>query len=242
MGEKGYIKYYRSVLENEIVCKDTEYFAVWSYLLLNATHKERKVLFGGKSTVLHAGQLIIGRNKIAQFWSKNAQKGKKLSSSKVQRILKFFESEQLISLLSTNQNSLVTIINWNKYQLCEPQIEQQADSYQSTFNQQAVTNNNVKNDKNDDNEINKINVMFSLVKERLAQIYTPTTFRSWLEELTVVYADDNFLTLAVMNKFKAGVIVDEFLESIQAVVREIYKKDYRVKIVWGDDFNEVYYS
>ena len=30
--DNGWVKLYRSVLKNPIVCKDTEHFAIWSYL------------------------------------------------------------------------------------------------------------------------------------------------------------------------------------------------------------------
>jgi len=44
----GWIKLYRKILENPIATKDTDYFAVWIYLLLKATHKEIPALFKGK--------------------------------------------------------------------------------------------------------------------------------------------------------------------------------------------------
>ena len=84
----GYIKVYRNILDNPVVCKDSEYFVVWCYLLLNATHKEKKMLFAGKKITLKAGQLITGRIKIAEHF--------KISESKVQRILKMYENEQQI--------------------------------------------------------------------------------------------------------------------------------------------------
>ena len=49
---EGYIKLHRKILDNPIVCKDAEYFAVWIYLLLNATHKEIDMVFKGKRITL----------------------------------------------------------------------------------------------------------------------------------------------------------------------------------------------
>ena len=56
----GYIKLHRKILDNPIVMKDTECLAVWIYLLLNATHKEKSVMFKGKRVTLKPGQLITG--------------------------------------------------------------------------------------------------------------------------------------------------------------------------------------
>ena len=58
---EGWIKVHRKILENPIVCKDSDYFSVWTYLLLNATHKEIPAVFKGKKILLQPGQLITGR-------------------------------------------------------------------------------------------------------------------------------------------------------------------------------------
>ncbi len=140
---EGYIKVYRNILDNPVVCKDSEYFAVWCYLLLNATHKEKQVLFAGKKITLKAGQLVTGRIKIAEHF--------KISESKVQRILKCFESEQQIEQQISNKNRLITILHWDLYQYSEQQIEQQLNNKRTTTEQQVNTNKNVKNDKNERN-------------------------------------------------------------------------------------------
>lgn len=157
---EGYIKVYRSMLDNPVVCKDSEYFAVWCYLLLNATHKEQSVLFKGEKIILKPGQLITGRIKIAEHF--------KISESKVQRILKSFESEQQIEQQISNKNRLITILKWNSYQCGEQQTEQQVNNNRTTTEQQANnnwttdeqqlnTNKNDKNDKNDKNVKNEKN-------------------------------------------------------------------------------------
>ncbi len=159
---EGYIKAYRSMLDNPVVCKDSEYFAVWCYLLLNATHKEQSVLFKGEKIILKPGQLITGRIKIAEHF--------KISESKVQRILKSFESEQQIEQQISNKNRLITILKWNLYQCGEQQIEQQvnnnrtttehqADNNRTTTEQQLNTNKNDKNDKNVKNDKNERSIV-----------------------------------------------------------------------------------
>lgn len=137
------------MLDNPVVCKDSEYFAVWCYLLLNATHKEQPVLFKGEKIILKPGQLITGRIKIAEHF--------KISESKVQRILKSFESEQQIEQQISNKNRLITILHWDLYQCSEQQIEQQVNNNRTTTEQQVNTNKNDKNDKNDKNVKNDKN-------------------------------------------------------------------------------------
>ena len=84
----GWIKLHRKTLENPVVCKDSDHFYLWCYLLLSATHKEQPALFKGKKIALLPGQLITGRKSIS------AKTG--VSESKVKRILISFESDQQI--------------------------------------------------------------------------------------------------------------------------------------------------
>lgn len=136
----GYVKIYRAMLENPIVTKDVETWAVWLYILLSATHKPKDVLFGGKRITLKPGQLLTGRNKIAEKFN--------ISSSKVQRILKTLESEQQIEQQTGSKNRVITVKNWGKYQNSEQQSEQQLNNNWTATEQQVNTNKNKKKYKN----------------------------------------------------------------------------------------------
>ena len=138
---EGYIKLYRKLLENPIVCKDGDYLAVWIYILLNATHKEMPSIFKGNKIILKPGQLLTGRKAIGAKL--------KISESKVHRILKCYESEHMIEQHTSNQNRLVTVLNWELYQGSEQQNEQQMNNQRTTSEQRVNTNKNDKNDKND---------------------------------------------------------------------------------------------
>ena len=133
---KGWIKLHRKILDNPVICKDGETFAVWIYLLLNATHKEMDVIFKGKRVTLKPGQLIIGRKKIASEL--------KVNEYKVQRILKLLENEQQIAQQTSSRNRLVSILNWNKYQETAQQDAQQLHNRCTTDAQQLHTNKNVR--------------------------------------------------------------------------------------------------
>ena len=136
----GWIKLHRKLLDNPVVMKDSDHLAVWIYLLLNASHTEYPVLFGGKKISLKAGQLITGRKSIASTLG--------ISESKVRRILDLFEIDQQIDRQRSNKNSLVSILNWDKYQIFDQQIDQQVTNKRPTSDQQPTTNKNNKNIKN----------------------------------------------------------------------------------------------
>ena len=135
----GFVKIHRKMLDNPVVCKDNDYFRVWLYLLLDASHKGYSAIFNGKKIELKAGQLITGRKSIAEKCN--------ISESKAQRILKSFEIEQQIEQQTGNKNRLITVLNWDKYQNSEQQIEQQVNIKRTSNEQQVNTNKNVKNDK-----------------------------------------------------------------------------------------------
>lgn len=128
---QGWIKLHRQILDNPIVCKDADYFAVWCYLLLNATHQNKDAVFAGKKIILHPGQLITGRKSIQEQFD--------INESKVQRILKFFENERQIEQQTCNRNRLISIINWNLYQDFEQQNEQPVNNERTT-DEQPVNN------------------------------------------------------------------------------------------------------
>ena len=118
--DKGWVKLHRKLLDNPVVCKDSDHIAVWVIMLLSATHTPQQALFGGNPITLQAGQFISGRKAIS-----NASK---VEESKVNRIIKFFKKQQLIEQQTSTKNSLFTILNWNEYQDSEQQNEQQVNS------------------------------------------------------------------------------------------------------------------
>jgi hypothetical protein len=139
----GWIKLHRKILDNPIVCKDPDYFTIWIYLLLNATHTEYDVIFKGKRRILKSGELLSGRKSISEKT--------KISESKVQRILKTFQNEQQIEQQTTNINRLISITKWDCYQITEQQHEQQLNNEGTTTEQRVNTNNNVNNIKKEKN-------------------------------------------------------------------------------------------
>lgn len=153
----GWIKLHRCSLENPTICKDSDYFAVWCYLLLNATHQPIDVIFNGERITLQEGQLITGRNKISEQFN--------INPSKVQRILKKLEIEHQIEQQTGNKNRLISIVNWDLYQQSEQQDEQQLNNNCTTSEQQLNTNKNIrtKEHKNKRNKDIKNNKAFSNV-------------------------------------------------------------------------------
>lgn len=95
---------------------------------MKANHKEREEMFNGKPIKCRPGQFTTGRKQLSKLTG--------ISESKVTRILDYFEkTEQQIEQQTGNKNRLITIKNWDLYQLeeiDEQQNEQQLNNKWTT--------------------------------------------------------------------------------------------------------------
>lgn len=126
----GWVKVYRDILNNPILCKDAEYFSVYMYLVLNANHTQKETLFAKEKTVLKPGQLLTGRKQIADHFG--------INETKVQRILKKLEEEGLINQQTSNKNRLITITSWEVHQRAEQKEQQQQESKEEALPLQEI--------------------------------------------------------------------------------------------------------
>ena len=133
----GWIKLHRKIWDNPVVTKDPDHLAVWIWLLTNATHRERDVVYEGKRITLTPGEVVCGRNKIAEETH--------VSPSKVYRIIKVFKSEQQIEQRTDRQKSVITIVRWDEYQKSEQQNEQRVNNDRTTTEQRVNTIQECKN-------------------------------------------------------------------------------------------------
>jgi hypothetical protein len=132
--KQGWIKLSRKILDNPIFTKG-DYLKVWLFLLLTAQHEESSFIWNNKKQTLKCGQLLTGRKKIAQKT--------KVAESQIYKILKYLELEQQIEQQKTTKFTIITIVNWSKYQQKEQQKEQQSNNRVTTKEQQSNTYKNV---------------------------------------------------------------------------------------------------
>lgn len=126
--EQGYIKLWRKSLDSGLV-SDHKTWALWSWCLMKATWKPRRVLFNGAIVELKPGQFIFGRE--------SAARELKLSVQEIRtRIIKL-KLLQNLTIQSTNKYSIITITNWDIYQ-AEGNENNQLTNQKSTSNQPAT--------------------------------------------------------------------------------------------------------
>jgi len=129
----GWISLHRKILDNPVVCKDSDYFAVWVYLILTATHEGMYKLFKKEKILLNPGELITSRKSISSKL--------KIQESKIERILKAFENEQQIEQQTSNACRLVKLVNYAEYQNIKQQDEQRMNNERTTDEQRMNTHN-----------------------------------------------------------------------------------------------------
>ena len=184
MYDKGFIYLHRKLLRNPIVCKDADYLAVWTWLLLNVVWDSAEVMFGGKKITLKAGQITTGRRVIASAL--------KISESKVQRILKAFENEHQIEQRTDRQCRLITIVSWDEYQLSEQRNEHQMNNERTTSEQRVNTNK--ERNKEIKKESNKRGGRFTPPTiEEVSQYITEQNFRVNAERFIDYYEANGWL-------------------------------------------------
>ncbi|MFA5240730.1 MAG: hypothetical protein WC476_13625 [Phycisphaerae bacterium] len=136
---EGWIKLHRKLLDNALMTKSA-YLQLWIALLLRANHKETTFIFNNQKQILKPGQLLIGRKRLSKITG--------IAQSTIEKILKYLEKEHQIEQHKTRRFRIITITNWQFYQIEEPQKEQLRDNCVTTREQLRDTYKNDKNEKN----------------------------------------------------------------------------------------------
>ena len=143
----GWIKLHRCIWNNPVVTKDSDHVAIWLWLLTHAQIEDKEILFAGEKITLKRGQLITGRKLISEQL--------KINESKVYRTLNELQKAQQIEQQKTKKGSVISIINWDKYQLREQQNEHQNE--QQLNNKRTTTEQQLNTTKEYREYINNIN-------------------------------------------------------------------------------------
>lgn len=131
----GWIKLHRKILDSKYGC-NLELSGLFDRLLLMANHKEG---FTADGTKILPGQFMTSQIELSKKF--------KTSRTKMQRMLEKLQKAEQIGLLPSPKNTIITIVNWERYQL----DEHQAGNERATSGHQAGTNKNAKNNKNEKN-------------------------------------------------------------------------------------------
>ena len=151
MSKQGYIKLYRQITDTP-VWADSDKLKLWLMCLMKATHDEKTQVVGNQIIELKAGQFITGRSALSDDFNHDVKKDRRVDGLTLFRWLSLFEKMEMLNIKKTNKYSLITVLNWDKYQGQRTSNEQQLNNKRTSNEQQLNTNKNDKNVKNDNNE------------------------------------------------------------------------------------------
>jgi hypothetical protein len=126
---RGYVKVWRKIsdagwFKNHKLC------TFWLWCLTKASHKEYDMIVGCQQVHLMPGEFIFGR--------KAASKELRMSEQSIRTLLDFLKTTSNITIKVTNKFSIISIVNWNTYQVEENEINHQSN--QRLTNKQPATN------------------------------------------------------------------------------------------------------
>lgn len=155
---QGWVKFYRELLEHELWLRDPfTRGQAWTELFVTANHKAKELWLDGSVFKAERGQIVTSMLRLAHRW--------KWSRDKVRRFLGELEKAQMISLQVDTKKTVITILQYERFQgwdetdqhdtdTLPTTKQQQIDNKPTTNRQRADTNNNDNNVNNDNNEKN----------------------------------------------------------------------------------------
>lgn len=105
-----YIKLNRCIKHNWLWTDDEPFDkrSAWIDLLLLASWKDEKKLYGGKLLVFKHGTVYKSMSELASRW--------RWHRTTVSRFLKVLESDEMVTVDATTHGTTITIVNWDFYQ------------------------------------------------------------------------------------------------------------------------------
>jgi len=106
---QGWVSIHREIW-NSWVWKDKPFSKgqAWIDLILMANHEDKKVLVGNSLVLVKRGSRIMSQLKLAERWGWGA--------GRTRKFLRLLESDNMIAVNATKRYTLITIINYEKYQ------------------------------------------------------------------------------------------------------------------------------
>ena len=117
----GWVKLWRKSVDSGLI-KNHNVWIFWTYCLMKANHeRDYKQVIGFQEIILRPGQFVFGRKKASEETG--------LSEQKIRTCLVFLKKYKNLTIKTTNKFSIISIINWERYQNQENEINQQINQH-----------------------------------------------------------------------------------------------------------------
>lgn len=173
MGEKGWIRIDRRILDHEL-WKDKPFSKgqAWLDLILLASFAPEKVLFKNQIVDLQPGDLLISERMLMKRWG--------WGNTKTRGFLALLEREKMIakkqSTEQSNSQSVITIVNWGVYQIAQSarqSANQSMTKAQPKRNQSAQDKDLIISNIQNNETIEQYNNIEGDINNNINNIYTP---------------------------------------------------------------------
>lgn len=135
--ERGFVKLWRKTLDSGILQHPTAW-QVFGYLLLMANSKPHRRIIAGTMTEAAPGEVVTGRERLAEELG--------LSVQQIRTALNLLKKLEIITIRSTNKYSVISLVNWDRYQQQEPASQPASPpASQPAPNQHLTTEQELKN-------------------------------------------------------------------------------------------------
>lgn len=128
MSDCGWIKIHRSIWDNPWMYKPYVYL-IWSYILCHVNYQPAEVIFEGKRITLKSGQGLFKLREMAVLF--------KIPLTSLHRIINLLKNETQIETQTSPRNTIITVLNWEKYQTVGTQNGTQVEHKRNTSGTQT---------------------------------------------------------------------------------------------------------
>jgi hypothetical protein len=194
----GWFRVYRILWDKSLWIESTpEQKAILFTLLSMANHSNKQWEWRGEKYNLEPGQFITSLESIVK------KSGRGISIQNVRTALKRFKKLGFLTVVPTNKNTLITIVNWEFYQERENYSTNKITSKQQATNKQLTTNknekkiNNVNNNSFNDRKVyDSDSVPFNLTIRLLKKIrlhhqeFKEPNLQKWSDDFNTMLEND----------------------------------------------------
>lgn len=236
--DDGFTKVYRDIRKNWI-WEDKPFGRGQAFidLLLMANYKDKKIMFNGDLIEVKRGSRITSLRKLSEQWG--------WSTNKTKKFLEQLQRDNMITYISDNKKTLITIEKYNSYQDKENTEETDEEHLRNTEETQKKIKRNseenqkktnkkdkeyIKNDKEGEEGKEKppqLQPLFfpSEIHKNIFDIVGEVGYRTWFEDTDVSEKGD-LIVVTVDQEFKKNIIQSKYVEKLSMLL----KKSISVKV------------
>lgn len=204
--EEGYIKLFRKFKEWEWY-DDINTKVLFLHLLLSVNYKNKK----WRGTDIKKGEIITSLNHLADETQ--------LTKQQIRTSLNKLKSTQEITYKTTHSYTLITLVNWGKYQCCEEKTTQQITH--NLTHEQHSDNTAITLTKKRNKEIKKEYNIYSYIEGAFGRTLNPIEYEeisTWEDnELTRYAIKQAVLNNAYRIKYVSSILNDYKRDNINTV-------------------------